>query len=91
MGCKGWPSRHHRVLETIPGRNFSRFLANLIELEEALGSVTRMIEMLRGELMAVLPDFGRHLGYDGKAIGSRSGGQVNRATGETSDPDADWG
>jgi len=41
--------------------------------------------------LAVLPDFGRHLGYDGKAIESHSSGQVNRAKGETSDPNADWG
>ena len=31
------------------------------------------------------------MGYDGKAIDSHSTGQVNRETGETSDPDADWG
>ena len=38
-----------------------------------------------------LPDFGQHLGYDGKAIESHSSGQKNRDSGETSDPDADWG
>jgi len=41
--------------------------------------------------MEVLPDFGEHLGYDGKAIESHSTGRADRATGETSDPDADWG
>jgi hypothetical protein len=71
--------------------NFSRFLANVIELEETLGMVTGMITTLREQLMDVLPEFGRHLGYDGKAIESHSTGRVNRTTGETSDPDADWG
>jgi len=33
--------------------------------------------------MEILPEFGRHLGYDGKAIDSHSTGQVNRTTGET--------
>ena len=71
--------------------NFSRFLANVIELEETLGMVTEMITTLREQLMEVLPEFGCHLGYDGKAIASHSTGQVSRTTGETSDPDADWG
>lgn len=71
--------------------NFSRFLANVIELEETLGLVTGMMARLRRQLMEALPDFGRHLGYDGKAIESHSRGRINRASGETSDPDADWG
>jgi hypothetical protein len=76
----------------VPGSwNFSRFLANVIELEETLGMVTEMITTLREQLMEVLPEFGRHLGYDGKAIDSHSTGRVNRLTGETSDSDADWG
>ncbi len=73
------------------GWNFSRFLANVIELEETLGMATEMIATLREQLMEALPDFGRHLGYDGKAIDSHSTGRVARATGETSDPDADRG
>ena len=71
--------------------NFSRFLKNLIELEESKGMVTGMIKDLREELMEELPDFGLHLGYDGKAIQSYSTGHENKETGETSDPDADWG
>lgn len=71
--------------------NFSRFLKNLIELEETKGMVTAMIQQLREELMEALPDFGRHLGYDGKAIESYSNGHKNRETEQTSDPDADWG
>ncbi len=71
--------------------SFSRFLANVIELEETLGMVTGMIGTLREQLMAALPDFGRHLGYDGKAIESHSTGRASRTTGATSDPDGDWG
>ncbi|WP_295447779.1 hypothetical protein [uncultured Thiodictyon sp.] len=75
----------------MPGSSdFSRFLANVIELEETLGMVTGMIATLREQLMEVLPEFGRHLGYHGKAINSHSTGWVSRTTGETSGPDADW-
>jgi hypothetical protein len=63
----------------------------VIELEETLGLITAMVPPLREQLMEVLPDFGRHLGYDGKAVESHSTGQVSRRTGETSDPEADWG
>lgn len=35
-----------------------------------------------------LPDFGKHLGYDGKTVDSHSTGQASRKTGKTSDPDA---
>ena len=70
--------------------NFSRFLANVIELEETLGMVSEMVVLLRERLMEALPDFGKHLGYDGKGIESHSTGRRN-SEGETSDPDADWG
>ena len=77
---------------TVPSSwNFSRFLSNLIELEETLGLVTGMTPKLREQLMAVLPDFGQPLGFDGKAIESHSTGRLDRETGERSDPDADWG
>ena len=71
--------------------NFSRFLANLIQLETEKGLISAMTVQLREQLMAVLPDFGLHLGYDGKAIASHSTGQTFSTTGQTSDPDADWG
>lgn len=71
--------------------NFYRFLCNLIELEAQQGLVQAMIKNLREQLMLALPDFGQHLGYDGKAIQSHSTGHVKRETGITSDPDADWG
>lgn len=78
--------------DTVPNCwNFYRFLGNLIELEETQGLISQMMKTLREQLMAQLPDFGQHLGYDGKAIDSHSTGRVKQATGNTSDPDADWG
>ncbi|MDE0291569.1 MAG: transposase [Candidatus Dadabacteria bacterium] len=71
--------------------NFSRFLSNVVKLEERRGLVSGMIEEMRGELMRLLPDFGENLGYDGKALRSNSTGNRNRKTGKTSDPEADWG
>ena len=80
------------VFDNVPdGCNFSRFLGSVARLEEKHGLVSGMLEVLRVRLMEVLPDFGRHLGYDGKAIDSHSTGQTSRKTGRTSDPDADWG
>jgi hypothetical protein len=71
--------------------NFSRFLKNVIELEDEHAMISEMVRRLRENLMDELPDFGKHLGYDGKAIDSYSTGQQNRETGQTSDPDANWG
>ena len=71
--------------------NFSRFLSGVVSLEEQRGLVSGMTDVLRTRLMEALPDFGRHLGYDGKALDSHSTGRANRKTGKTSDPDADWG
>ena len=74
-----------------PDAAFSRFLANLIKLEAAGDYTKQMLASLRQSLSEVLPDFGRHLGFDGKAIESHSTGQKDRETSKTSDPDADWG
>lgn len=71
--------------------NFTRFLKNVIELEECLGMISNLTVLMRRLLMEELPDFGTHLGYDGKAIQSHSTGQTNKETQQTSDPDADWG
>jgi len=71
--------------------NFSRFLRNLIAVETKDGLVSGMIPALRRQLMAMLPDFGQHLGYDGKAIESYSTGHVDGESGQRTDPDADWG
>jgi hypothetical protein len=50
-----------------------------------------MTVVLREQLMAVLPDFGRYLGCDGTDIASHSAGQRARARGRTAGLDADWG
>ena len=81
------------VLPCVPNEwNFSRLLRNLIDLEDRQGLVSSLVDELRGRLLAVLPDYGVHLGCDGKAVASHSTGRVNRgAGGEGSDLDADWG
>ena len=71
--------------------NWSRFLHRVIELEHETGVLSAMLEKMRRQVMDELPDFGRYLGYDGKAVKSHSTGRVNKATGKTSDADADWG
>jgi hypothetical protein len=62
--------------------NFSRFLANVIELEACLGIISEMLVVLREQLMVELPDFGRHLGFDGTDIapGSRRAAAVRPPT-----------
>ena len=80
------------VRSTVPSHwNFSRFLTCLVRLEDKQGLVSAMVESLRASLFEEVPDFGRHLGYDGKAIESHSTGRVAEGKGQTSDPDADWG
>lgn len=86
-----WPTPEEPSYAVPDSWNFSRFLTNLIKLEEKRGLISALVPKLREQLMAVLPDFGQHLGYDGKAIESYSTGQINTKTEQTSDPDADWG
>ncbi len=66
----------------------SRFFANLMKHEDLAKA---MFEELVRKLKVALPDLGRHLGFDGKAIPSFSTGSKDRQTGQTTDPDADWG
>ena len=85
-------TRPAQVRSTVPSHwNFSRFLACVVRLEKERGLVSAMVETLRASLFEELPDFGRHLGYDGKAIESHSTGWVAEGKEKTSDPDADWG
>lgn len=70
---------------------FSRFLKNLIAVNEKHDFMNAMMAELCDGLMEALPDFGKHMGYDGKAIQSHSTGQADKETGKTTDPDADWG
>ena len=41
--------------------------------------------------MEEVENFGEHLGYDGKGLRSHSTGRKHRKTGQSSDPEADWG
>ncbi len=50
-----------------------------------------MVDSLRAALFAELPDFGCHLGYDGKAVASHSTGRLGKGKDHASDPDADRG
>ena len=85
-------TRPARVRSTVPSHwNFSRFLGRVVRLEDERGLVSDMIGSLRAALFEEVPGFGRHLGYDGKAIASHSTGRAAGDKGTTSDPDADWG
>lgn len=61
--------------------NMSRFLQRVIALEP---EIRELFNGLVRELTAVLPDLGRHLSFDGKALPSYS-------TGKTSDPEGEYG
>ena len=77
---------------TVPSHwNFSRFLGCVVRLEDKQGLVSAMVDSLRTALFAELPDFGCHLGYDGKAVASHSTGRLGKGKDHASDPDADWG
>ena len=71
--------------------NFSCFLKQLFKLEADTGLVSEMIVTLRHQLMAEAPDFGRCLGYDGKALSSHRTVSPLAGKDRTSDSDADWG
>jgi len=66
----------------------SRFVANVIDQKD---QVEEMFNSLVAKVTEILPDFGKHLAFDGKAIPSFSTGRTSKKTGKTSDPDAAWG
>jgi hypothetical protein len=68
--------------------NMSRFLRHVIALEPMIHA---MFDQLVSTAAELLPDLGKELAFDGKAIPSYSTGQKNRDSGQTSDPDADHG
>ena len=70
---------------------FSRFLSACLKLLEEHDYIEDMFNALRAELKAMVPDYGVHLGADGKKIDSHSTGRKMKSTGQPSDPDADWG
>ena len=71
-----------------PSWAMSRFLANLID---EVDLIQQMFAELVRTISELLPDFGKELAFDGKAIPSYSTGRSNQKTGNTSDPDAEWG
>ena len=73
-----------------PSWNFSRILANFIELQETHGLISEITAVLCAQLMAVLRDFGEHLGFGGTDIANRSTGRQARASRQSCDPEADW-
>jgi hypothetical protein len=66
----------------------SHFMANLIEEQDL---VNKMFSTLVTTISQLLPGFGEHLAFDGKAIPTYSSGRVSQKTGSISDPDAKWG
>ena len=85
-----WSSPPQR--DSVPSQwNFSRFVRWLVELEQRAGVFEAMMRRMGEQLREALPDFGDHLGYDGKAVASHSTGRVSGRTGVVSDREADWG
>ena len=80
---------------------FCRFRKTLLEVDEQSDCLRQLFHGLVGQLRELLPDFGVHTGFDGKAIESHSSGRklahkVDVETDDddntaTSDPDARWG
>ncbi len=66
--------------------NFSRFLSSVARLEEERGLIAGMTGRLWEPLMEE-----EDLGDDGKGLRSHSTGRKSRKTGQSSDPEADWG
>ena len=68
---------------------YSRFLAKLIKHE---AEINRMFDELVEKLTKLLPDFGKYLAIDGKAIQSLANGKKSKKAKDCrSDHDADWG
>jgi len=66
----------------------SRFVAGVVE---ELDAVEDMFDQEVKAMRHLLPGFGKHLAFDGKAVPSYSTGQRSSTSGMTSDPDASWG
>ena len=65
--------------------NFSRFLRTVSEVEAERGLITAMTDAMRGDLLAELPGFGEHLGYDGKALPAHATGRTCPASKKPAD------
>ncbi len=68
--------------------NMSRFLRHVMALEPMIRA---MFDQLVDTATELLPDLGKELAFDGKAIPSYSTGRKNLDSGQSSDPDADHG
>ena len=64
---------------------FSRFMANVVRLELRARMISGLVPRLRRELMRALPDCGRFLGANGKAIRSHSSGLTLKGGNRTSE------
>ena len=74
-----WLSAPQR--DSVPSHwNFSGFVRRLVDLERRAGVFEVMMRRMGEELREALPDFGEHLGYDGKAVQSHSTGRVSGRT-----------
>ena len=73
--------------ETVPSSDaYGRFLKNLLREAE---KIEEIFDTLVGELKRLLPDLGRHLAVDSKAIETYA--RRRRDPADSSDPEADWG
>ena len=77
----------------LPAWAYSRFLRNLLEAQDP---VQAMFDSLVEELSAALPDLGRRMAVDGKAIasharGGKQGANQTQPPDGRRDTDADWG
>lgn len=65
---------------------YKRFLKKLLKYQSDIDAIfDELVETLR----ELLPDFGRHLTVDSKAVSTHARGRKEPAT--SADPDADWG
>ena len=69
---------------------YSRLIKVLVKLEKKKGQVSKVLHDSTGQLSQLLPGFGRHLGFDGKALRTHSTGRKCR-NGKASDRKASWG
>ena len=87
MACHN-DRQHYRV----PSKSaFSRFNTLMNRAEREFGALSDMFDSLVKRISQLLPDFGTHQGFDGKALKSHSTGNDIPGKGRTSDPDARWG
>ena len=70
---------------------FSRFMSTCLRVLEQHDYLEDMFNELRTEFKTLVPDYGVHLGGDGKYIDSHSTGRIMKRTGKPLDPQADWG